>query len=427
MSAPIDATDPRFAQFRDHAIRYSQDPTIKEIASEVAGIGRKVLNDDSVNLPAGELRTERAARLLRAVQENVRFIGPQPGHVNPLETIERGEGDCKSSATLLAALALSVGCDASLMAMGNDGDPSHVCALLKPNKDGPWQWAETTIPGAELGEHPIDAYNRIKPDQPRADLVAAAPHEVGAISSPNHVEARAIIVQAFQAELARAPSVFEAQMVQAVCLLETGYGHWKTTCGGGCDGSHNWGAIQARAGEPQCPCSDTRPDGSSYTQGFKTYPDDVSGVRDVLRQLYALRPTVAAALTGTKGTDVVADAMFYSHYFGGRCPNALATYGDAAKVSLAFGKGAATSSAGKACENEAIQAYADALFKGGSEIAQANGEAPPPRGGGNTLLWIGLGVGAVVLAGGAYYYFVMRRPPSSSAIPLDMYEPAEDA
>jgi hypothetical protein len=441
---PVEQEDFRFRVFSDHAVRYALDPSIRALAEEICGIGKTAPPGDRslADSDPDDLRLCMARKLLSFVQ-SAHFTGPLPGFTNPLDTLAMGEGDCKSLSTLLAALALSVGCHASFMSMGENGEASHVCALLRPYPSSPWLWAETTLDGAELGEHPSYALARLAPDVSRPDLANAKQlgaigcclalqanekgersfASIGAMSTEQHQAARAVIVQAFQQELGRAPSTFEAQMVQAICLLESSYGTgWKSPC----DTSHNWGAVQATSSsQTQCEYSDSYPDGTRYTQGFRTYPDDVSGAQDVVHFLYVNMPAVGKALQSAAGTDGVARAMFFSHYFGGFCPNALATYGDAAKQSMAFGAGPATTPAGKACENEAIQSYADTLYKNGSDIAAALGEAPPPRTSGSIVPWL-LFFGVV---GGAGYlaYRKLRRPRARhNPLPFDQYQPEED-
>jgi len=443
--AGVDQEDFRFRVFRDHAVRYALHPEIRALAEDICSIGKVPAPGDRAlaDLDAESLREEMARRLLRAVQ-SIPFAGPLPGFRNPIDTLAAGEGDCKSLSVLLAAMALSVGCHATFMAMGHDGDASHVCPLLRPHPASPWLWAETTLDGAELGEHPSYALARLAPHLDRPDLQGARAKgaigcclalqanakgersfvAIGAVSPEQHQAARAVIVAAFQRELGRTPSTFEAQMVQAVTLAESDYGEgWTPPC----DTSHNWGAVQATSpDQPQCAYTDSFPDGTRYTQGFRVYPDDVSGAQDVVHFLYVNMPDVGKALESVAGTDGVAKAMFYSHYFGGFCPAALATYGDQAKESLAFGAGAATTLGGKACEAEAIQSYSDTLFKNATEIAAALGEAPPPRSSGSIIPWIVLG-GAVAGLGYLAYRKIRRPRPLRNPVPFDEYQPEEDA
>ena len=110
------------------------------------------------------LRLRALARMLDGVQHSVSFV--RTSHFDtPLDTWALGEGDCKSTATLFAALAASLGCRVRLWAFGPPASDSskatHVCAQVQPWKDAPWLWAETTVPGARLGEAPAEAALRL--------------------------------------------------------------------------------------------------------------------------------------------------------------------------------------------------------------------------------------------------------------------------
>jgi LPXTG-motif cell wall-anchored protein len=432
LAAGIDSSDPRFRVFREHAQRYSADPRIQNIARELCSIGKLPRRGDQAlaQLSAQGVHSEMASRLLRGVQQRVRFTGPLEAFRNPIDTWRDGWGDCKGSSALLAALALSVGCNATLMAMGRDNDPSHVCAMLQPYDGAPWLWAETTIPGAALGEHPVDAFNRLRPGGAREDLGAtSSSSSSSAIGDPApsvHVAARTVINAAFQAELGRTPTPFEAQLVGAICYLETSYGQGWTGAG---VGSHNWGAIQARAGQsPSFMTTDSYPDGTRYSQAFKSYPDDVAGARDVVHFLYVSMPAVGAALKAGKSVTDVATAMYRSHYFGGYCPKALAQYGADARTAEAFTSTPATSVGGKACEAESIAGYANTLSHWANAIASANGESPPALGSSSSSStpWIVLGVVVIAVGGGYYLYRRKKRPGGSRRVPLDEYQPEEE-
>lgn len=393
----------KFRVFREDLSAHAATPELQRIARYLIGADRN-LSDAELSMHPRDVRLGQTARLLDGVQRRVRFV-ETPIYTPPLMTWARGAGDCKSSATLLAALAEGVGCPSRLVAMGHDpSDPSHVCCQLKPL--GAWLWAETTIPGAMLGEHPVDAALRLEPNA-RADLGMGAPVrrrslEQGfgaphAVASP-HAAARAVVVQAFQRVAGRAPSRFEAQLVQGVALQESGYG---TAWQGACAGSHNWGAVQSRDGSG-CDYTDSYPDGTRYAQKFVVYADDVSGAAAVVSLMTKSMPLVAGELRAGRGVWNVCQAMFYSHYFGAACPNALARYGAAAKQSLAFGTGKATTAAGKACEAECIGEYATALAGRVNTIADALGEPRPP--------FKGSALGPVLfVAGGAALLYAAHR------------------
>lgn len=138
----------------------------------------------------------------------------------------------------------------------------------------------------------------------------------------NHVDARAIVVDAFRQVFLREPSRSETQFLQAVCYLETQYGAgWR----GAGRGSNNWGAVQG--GRPPCDpqrCfeyTDTapQPDGTSraYRICFKRYASPVDGAADVACVMYRQRPGVLAAATCGDAYEVSArmyDTMYYQGF-----------------------------------------------------------------------------------------------------------------
>jgi peptidoglycan hydrolase-like protein with peptidoglycan-binding domain len=105
----------------------------------------------------------------------------------------------------------------------------------------------------------------------------------------SHGDARQVVHEAFRRVFERAPTRSEAQCVQAVGWLETGYGqHWRPPG----DRSNNWGAIQAHAGwtGPIFSYTDTRPneDGTStpYEQAFRAYRSAAKGATDLVRVVF---------------------------------------------------------------------------------------------------------------------------------------------
>lgn len=116
-----------------------------------------------------EPRRHMLERLLAAVQRRVRYV-PDPVGQDPVTTWETARGDCKDSAVLFASMAVALGARVRLMAMGWKGRPSHVCAQVALDAGAPWLWAETTLDGARLGEHPTDALRRLRLEGTRDDL-----------------------------------------------------------------------------------------------------------------------------------------------------------------------------------------------------------------------------------------------------------------
>jgi hypothetical protein len=108
-----------------------------------------------------------------------------------------------------------------------------------------------------------------------------------AASAETHRWAADIVNKAFQQVMGRAPSPAERQIVMAVANHETGYGRgWGKGKSTGGQGSHNWGAVQTRSKTaPGFTHGDSSAEGK-YKVRFKSYPDDVAGAADVVKQLF---------------------------------------------------------------------------------------------------------------------------------------------
>lgn len=353
-----------------------------------------------------------AAALLAAVQSRVRFVRDESERrgvdtfTGARGTWRRGFGDCDDSAPLVASLGLAAGLPVELVAMAPDGgpDPTHVAARIGG------LWAETTIRGAELGEHPYAAAERLGVVDTRRDLDARV---LGAVAPARHRWARQLLTAAWRKVRGRAPSLFEIQLAQAWSLHDASYGlGW----GPACAGSHNWGAIHARGNEPSCPWTDRYPDGTEYVQPMRVWPTDEDGAVAYIRQLSApARPLTQAALERGRSVRDVLDAMRREKYFGGFCPAAAAKYGSAVRGQPG------SSAAADACHEEALDGSQGALLPNGSyltgfrSMTSALGEPMPPLrdgdprdpaygspgggGGSGTLLLV------AALAGGGYYAY----------------------
>ncbi len=385
----------------ERATRDARTPFVRELAARLT-------------LGATTQR-EAAARLLAAVQKRVRCVRDASERrgvdtfTGARRTWLRGYGDCDDSAPLLAALGLAVGLPARLVAMAPDGgSPTHVAARLAG------LFAEATV-RARLGEHPYAAAERLGVLPSRGDLRSVRTSlwnesTLGALPAARHRWAREILSDAWKRVRGRAPSLFEIQCAQAWSLHDASYGlGW----GAACAGSHNWGAIHARAGDPSCPWTDRFPDGTTYTQPMRVWPDDAAGAEAYIRQLSApARPLTQAALARGRSVRDVLDAMRRENYFGGFCPEAAAKYGTAVR-----GK-PGTSEAADACHEEALDGSQGALLPNGNyltgfrQMTEALGEPMPPlrdgdprdpaygsRGGGGLLL-----VAALAVGGGYYAY-----------------------
>lgn len=112
-----------------------------------------------------------AATLHGHTQDAITFL-PEPVELfRPAgTTFELGTGDCDCSARALLALYRAAGLQAGLATLGDP--PTHVAPVVKLG--GAWTWAETSLRGAMLGEHPIAAARRlgvsVRPELARADL-----------------------------------------------------------------------------------------------------------------------------------------------------------------------------------------------------------------------------------------------------------------
>lgn len=340
-------------QLARSAARAALDPWVRELARSIVG--------DSKGLDA-------AARLLSAVQDRVAFERePKELFRSPRVTWQRGAGDCDDSAVLLASLASAAGLPAELVPMGAGGAPTHVAARLFG------RWAETTLRGARLGEHPEAALVRLGPPPLRMTGPSSSPGlfsrgtraraglgDVSPAVSARTKYAAGIVSEAWNQQVGREPSRFELLYAMCWSRLESS---WGAGWGGACVGSHNWGAVQAKDGQPGCDWHDTYPNGQTYEQRFRVYPSDLDGAADFVRHLVILRPKTAAALARVDSMRAVAGAMRDEKYFGGFCPNAT-------------NQGQATSSS--ACREEALDLAALRLRAESNIICSVMGW-PKPR------------------------------------------------
>lgn len=360
---------PRLA--RD-AARAALDPFVRTLARELIG--------DSSGLDA-------AARLLAAVQRRVRFEHEsRETFRSPKATWLRGAGDCDDSAVLVAALASAAGLPAELVPMGAGGEPTHVAARILG------EWAETTIPGALLGEHPSAALARLG----ASSGARARRGMLGAVSSAfvaRATYARDTIRAAWKLATGSEPTRFELLYGIVWSKIDGSWGRWPPPC----DASHNWGAVHAVGDQPGCEWVDHYADNTAYAQKMRVYPNDLEGARDFVRQLVVTRQKVAAALRRVEPMREVARAMLETNYFGGFCPKAT---------------GAGHGVKSEACKEEALDLTAGRQRLEARDITAALGW-PMPRvvasdapvawygggrarsgGGGGFLLLAALGAGA---------------------------------
>lgn len=101
---------------------------------------------------------EKIARALHEwILATVRFA-PEPRELFRAteRTIADRYGDCDDAARALLALYLAAGLRGGLATLGSP--PTHVAVCVELGDR--WLWAEPTIPGAQLGEHPRAALRR---------------------------------------------------------------------------------------------------------------------------------------------------------------------------------------------------------------------------------------------------------------------------
>lgn len=144
-----------------------------------------------------------------------------------------------------------------------------------------------------------------------------------------HRWARSVLLEAWPRVVSSAPTQRELDGIQAVAAFDGGYGRGylkKTEL----QNAHNWGAIHCCLpnADGSCPSGSVQSSdynaktGKEYVVCFKSYPDDVAGAADVIRNLTTQRPKTWGSLrAGRSVQDWVRD-MYIEKYFGGFHPPA---------------------------------------------------------------------------------------------------------
>lgn len=131
----------------------------------------------------------------------------------------------------------------------------------------------------------------------------------------DHGAARAVIMEAWQDLHGSLPSPQEAQAMQAMAWLESGYGRrWS----GACSESRNWGSVQASrppCGPGTCEYQDRRSDGSVYRVCFRSYETDVEGATNMIG--VALRTDGARKAAAAGDLRAFSEALFRAGYYEG--------------------------------------------------------------------------------------------------------------
>lgn len=138
----------------------------EERARIIAARAREALTDPSVQAAARGIACancqprERAAAVLRRAQA-AGFVADPPGcdaYAPVAHTLAHG-GDCDDLTPLVMALGTLTGFGARVAYLSQPDEPQdHVTGMLLV--DGEWLWAEPSVRGARLGEHPYDAARR---------------------------------------------------------------------------------------------------------------------------------------------------------------------------------------------------------------------------------------------------------------------------
>jgi len=137
----------------------ASDPTVQELATRLATeADARAQPGQCLVPPCSDLR---ARAFLRYVQSRPYVPDPegQEWYAGLVYTIGYG-GDCEELASLVVALARVVGIPGEVKWMDQPNHPlNHVTAILFLG--GQWMFAEASVIGAQLGEHPQTAATRL--------------------------------------------------------------------------------------------------------------------------------------------------------------------------------------------------------------------------------------------------------------------------
>jgi transglutaminase-like putative cysteine protease len=114
---------------------------------------------------------DQAATLLETMHREVPFVADAPDveRIQPVEYTMAFGGDCANLAAALVALYLAAGIRARLawLDLQSQGYPyNHVAVQISydppsvPDALADWLWAEPSVKGARIGEHPLSAAAR---------------------------------------------------------------------------------------------------------------------------------------------------------------------------------------------------------------------------------------------------------------------------
>lgn len=141
---------------------------VKATLARMVDLVRTYKTDLNVRNFAGELvkgcpdkdyRCE-LSKLQTYVRDSIRYVRDVEGVETlqtPVQTLKLGFGDCDDKATLLGALAASVGFSVRFCAIAVRDEPDFSHVSVQAHLGAGWINAETIIPGAGLGWFPPDA------------------------------------------------------------------------------------------------------------------------------------------------------------------------------------------------------------------------------------------------------------------------------
>lgn len=133
-----------------------------ERVAKFARIARDGAGHPRVRATAQALCPAGPWAVLRLVQ-GLPFVPDPVGEADlaraPCETLDRG-GDCDCLSVLACSLCEACGWKWRILWLPfPDAPQDHVVAQV--HWQGRWRWLEVSVPGAELGEHPVEAVRRL--------------------------------------------------------------------------------------------------------------------------------------------------------------------------------------------------------------------------------------------------------------------------
>jgi hypothetical protein len=173
----------------------ASDPVVRSWSLAILDAVAEDLGEDASGPTLSPELVDAYARALHAnVQQQIRFIHePKETFQSARVTLALRAGDCDDHARLLYAAALAGGLPAQLLFNDEDDQPVHVVTKLRDSSG--WQWAETTL-GAQFGEEPFDALDRLVALDPQHNPLSRGPMASGigtVLGNPSLAELRDLL------------------------------------------------------------------------------------------------------------------------------------------------------------------------------------------------------------------------------------------